>query len=372
MMSNYSDELFEKRDAIAALIEKQMLKKGINKSSLCKKTSISRPTLDKLLKGEITNKKNFDKHIDKIFQVLEIQPDSILKNNVKIRSIRSRLNISQQHISEATHIPMERLAEIEAGDKASLSEYRDIAACLGTSIRVLKSESVFESNTLGISSMFRDEENEFSSFWGHIGIQPMHKDKHFWFPISNKTRSDVFSNMDKQYVLIPCMNNNAILINSQSIKHICLLDEACDSPDNIDWDFNVSEGEIPPVVYESLEDYLYGFHENMSDTFLNYMEQIVRENGWSTDKLHELQETRFYFTDGTELTDIIELGEYENISDFIYNLLYFSDIDDLLPATLYCSNVDGAESIIPLNTVSMITIPLTDLEKSVLGIMDKE
>lgn len=371
MMSNYSDELFEKRDAIAALIEKQMLKKGINKSSLCKKTGISRPTLDKLLKGEITNKKSFDKHIDKIFQVLDIQPDSILKNNVKIRSIRSRLNISQQRISEATHIPMERLTEIEAGDEASLSEYRDIAACLGTSTSALKNESVFESTTLGMSSMFADDNTEFGSFWGHIGIQPIHKDKHIWLPISDKTSSEIYSNMDKMYMIIPCMNNKVVLINTHNIKHICLLDEACDSPDNIDWDRNVSEGEIPPVVYEALEDYLYDFHENMSEAFLNYMKRIVREQGWTADSLLKLKQTHFYFTDGSELTDNINLGEYENISDFVFSLLYFYDMNDLLPATLHYSNIVEAEHIIPLNNVSMITIPLTDLEKSILRLEEE-
>mgnify|MGYP004548347765 FL=1 len=36
---------------------------------VCREAGISRPTLDKMLLGNITNKTNYDKHLTKIMQV---------------------------------------------------------------------------------------------------------------------------------------------------------------------------------------------------------------------------------------------------------------------------------------------------------------
>ena len=116
-MTDHFDELFEKRGMIGAVIEREMENAGINKSRLCRETGISRPTLDKLLNGEITNKTNFDKHITKIFQTLKIRPENLLKKNIKIRAARSRMRLSQDYVSKATNIPIQRLKEIEAGEE---------------------------------------------------------------------------------------------------------------------------------------------------------------------------------------------------------------------------------------------------------------
>ena len=363
------DELFEKRSLVGTVIEKEMTNQGITKSGLCKEIGISRPTLDKILNGEVTNKKNFDKHIQKIFQFLNIRPDSLINRNVKIRAVRSHFNISQDHISKMTQIPLKRLEEIEAGAEATLSEYRDIAASLGSGIHSIKNESIFDSNSLGLDSMFLDENSEVSCFWGHIGIVPKGSDEYVWFPISGETRSTIYKQMDQPYLIIPCMNNTVILLNMKNTKKIFLLDEACDQPDNANWDNHVSDGEIPQVVYESLQDYFFGEHDDMSPSFLKLMDGITEQYGWSEDTLDELQMSRIFFSDGTDTEEHIEYGTYENITEFINCILFLEDMIDQLPETLYYSDMEGIESILPMCNVSMITMPMVELEDSLLKVL---
>ena len=53
------DDLFEKRSIVGSRLEELLHKQGITKARFCADAGISRPTLDKLLTGNITNKVNF-------------------------------------------------------------------------------------------------------------------------------------------------------------------------------------------------------------------------------------------------------------------------------------------------------------------------
>lgn len=66
------DELFEKRKLTGTKLKDYIRSNGFSKVSFCKKTEISRPTLDKILNGEIDSKSTFDKHLNKILTSLSI------------------------------------------------------------------------------------------------------------------------------------------------------------------------------------------------------------------------------------------------------------------------------------------------------------
>ena len=374
-MENTIDKLFENRDAVGARIQREMQNSGVTKSKLCKDTGISRPTLDKLLAGEITNKKNFDKHIDKIFRYLNIDLDKVAIRPVNIRSIRNRLHLSPEYISKATGISQERLLEIESGTEATISEYRDIAACLGTSTRALKNESFFENTTLGMESMFTDApddpENQFSAFWGHIGVLPLGDNKNKWYPISGNTRDRIYHSMHKPFIVVPCMNNRVLLLNMKNIKKLYLLDEALDAPDNTNWDPSVSEGEIPLVVYEAMDDYFFN-QDNLSDKFIAYMDELVKSYGWTdTSSYRLLHTTTLYFNDGQIETDQIEFGDYESLTDliaFAYEDLFY----DEYPNVVYFSEIEDQEHILPLNNISMIECPLLKVEEAIFKTFEEE
>lgn len=81
------DELFDMRKIAGARLKDYIRSNGFSKVSFCKKTDISRPTLDKLLNGEICSKSTFDKHMDKIFKSLNITPDILMEFSDRKHSV---------------------------------------------------------------------------------------------------------------------------------------------------------------------------------------------------------------------------------------------------------------------------------------------
>lgn len=72
------DDLFEMRKLAGAKLKDYIRSNGFSKVSFCKRTEISRPTLDKILNGEIDSKSTFDKHFTKILTSLSIEPDVLM------------------------------------------------------------------------------------------------------------------------------------------------------------------------------------------------------------------------------------------------------------------------------------------------------
>ena len=81
------DELFEMRKLTGIKLKDYIRGNGFSKVSFCKKTEISRPTLDKILNGEIDSKSTFDKHLNKIFTSLSISPDTLMGFSIKMQSV---------------------------------------------------------------------------------------------------------------------------------------------------------------------------------------------------------------------------------------------------------------------------------------------
>ena len=59
-------DLFDKRSVVGAKLEDLLVERSFTKAAFCKECGISRPTLDKLLAGNITSMANFEKHMQKI------------------------------------------------------------------------------------------------------------------------------------------------------------------------------------------------------------------------------------------------------------------------------------------------------------------
>lgn len=72
------NNLFEQRCLVGKKLKDILRNYGFSKVSFSKKADISRPTLDKILNGEIDNKSTFDKHLHKILSVLNMTVDELL------------------------------------------------------------------------------------------------------------------------------------------------------------------------------------------------------------------------------------------------------------------------------------------------------
>lgn len=72
------DELFEQRSLVASKLKDCIRDLGYTKFSFASKVNISRPTLDKLLNGNIDNKSSFDRHLQKILKLLNMTVEDLL------------------------------------------------------------------------------------------------------------------------------------------------------------------------------------------------------------------------------------------------------------------------------------------------------
>ena len=374
-------DLFDMRSVVGAKLEEALSERGYSKSKFCKMCGISRPTVDKILSGNLTSKANFEKHLSKALDTLSLTPDMLLGNakNVytKAREIRTILHIKEEDIAKATSITLLRLREIEAGDSATKAELRDIAACLGTSTNCIDGTYFFPPQVsrpeliLDVYSGDRDR-NVMSGFWGHVGIQPVHSDTFLWFPITDKTHDIICERMEKCRLIVPCMNNKLLYVNLQNINNIVLLEDTCDAPEFANWDPAIGEGEIPLVVYETLEDFLYYTDidqvppaDEISPALFRYMKDLIDEEKWTKEDITKVtQEIVIRYSDGRLLTNSIDLDNDNGIVDQIEMVYAFGEPAVNEKYTYFC---DYNEAITYINTdnISVIELPLVQTESAI-------
>lgn len=345
------------------------------KTDLCKKVGVSRPTLDKLLAGTLTNKTNYEKHIEKILNYLEITPDMLLGNTIyrqnRTRRIRNMIGITTEEISQMTGISLERLQRMERGEGGTLAEFRDVAMCLSTSTNVLSGRYFFEPQigTLDIRIPDEDYEEELSGFWGHVGILLDNSEEYCWYPITVNARSLILRMMEAKRLVIPCMNNKVLLLCMENVKEIVLLDDAGNAPVEMNWDSTVSCGEIPLVVYEALEDYLLFLWEDeecqFSNKMKNCLENIIEDKKWSEEDIRQiLAETCIYYASGRKETVYIDFRNRESLSSSIIEIYDFEETEDSKDI-LFFTEENSVEHIINMKKVSMIELPLLQVENAI-------
>lgn len=90
------DTLFEQRQLVGNKLKDCIRDSGFTKISFSQKTDISRPTLDHLLSGTINSKSTFDKHLQKILNVLNMTADQLLSYNSgrEIRKVEAVYSIN--------------------------------------------------------------------------------------------------------------------------------------------------------------------------------------------------------------------------------------------------------------------------------------
>lgn len=380
------DDLFEKRSIVGSRLEELLHKQGITKARFCADAGISRPTLDKLLTGNITNKVNFSNHMEKVFHCLSMTPDMFMGNiqnpYIKAKSLRSALRIKMSEICRATGISSERFLEIESGAEASMAELRDIAFCLGVGVNSLLGESIFEPQVAVLADIIHLPKGaggaQISGFWGHIGILPVHSKEYLWYPISTNTRSLVYHMQDKERMIVPCMDNKLLYLNMRNVNSIVLLDEACDQPGFTSWDSNVNCGEIPQVVYESLEDYFYysDFEnepdpEKISPKFMAAMKQITEKMNWDEDIVYDVTNSMtIHYVHGDAVTTSVDFDYSDSLAGEIETAYVFEDYDSGEKMFVY-HDLDGAEIMINTDNVSVIELPLSKIEDEINRIYDE-
>lgn len=372
------EDLFDMRSVVGARLEEILEEKGYTKAELYKNTKVSRPTIDKILAGTITSKKNYENHMEKIMNFLKITPDILLGNKVcgnnSIREIRNLIRFSTKEMACKTGISIKRLRQIEAGEEATTAELRDIAVQLFTSTRILKGEYFFEPQVGEMDALLKHEnkENVIGGFWGHVGILLKGTSKYHWFPITGNEKERICEQMNQQQLVISCMNNKVLYLYLPNVVEITFSDFDCDIPCNKDWDPSVDCGETPLAFYEALEDYEeYQFMEpeekakfispNLERILNVYVEKehLTDEHIWSL-----LNDSMIHYISGRN--DLVRINfDTDTISDQIA-MVYGYEMDEIDDNFLYFTNeLDKSEVFVNIKSISMIEVPLLKIEKAI-------
>ena len=362
---NGIDTLLDKRSVAGARLEDLLTEREYTKSGFCKACGMSKPTLDKILSGMIGSVADYEKHMRKILDYLNITPDVLIGNAVlpysRVRQLRSILHIKKEEIAEAINVSIDRLGEIEAGASMTKAELRDLALSLGTSSHCILGQNVFSLQTTVLDDIVgdsKDDDAQLSGFWGHIGIMP--------------------TNSTEYILVIPCMNNKLLYLNLTKIKSVVLLEDACDAPYNYNWDPTVGEGEIPLVVYEVLDDYFFDVAENdLHDTeyspkLQEHLNMLIKEEKWTEEDAHEMiYGIRIRYADGSivdntmEMRNVAAYGAVSDLADVAESLYIYGDS---VEPQEYISFTDwnGAATCLNKNEVSVIEMPLITVEKMII------
>ncbi len=337
---------------------------------------ISRPTLDKLIAGDVTNKINFEKHMTKLLAFLSVTPNELLGGidnpYNQARNLRDILHLNLEELSHKSGVSIENLKKIEAGENVPLADLRDVAMMLGTSVLGLLGNNYFQTTVNSFSYIINENAQTIRSvggFWGYFGILLNGQSKYKWFPITAFTRNLICQNTDNEYMVVPCMDNSLLIINNKNIKEIALLDDCCDEPVDMDWDYNGSSGGIPKVIYEAFDDY-YGYKEcgiklsdcNMSPEFAMMMNKFVASNNIDLDAFnHKLNSITVIYADGS----VKEHGftYYEDCEAFC-DIRYLYETGNLLGnSMLSFEDDDELNFFVNMKNVSMIKLPLAKTEE---------
>ena len=365
------NDLFNFRNVVGCKLTQIIDKRGYTKSGVCTGAGISRPTLDKLLNGDVTNKINFEKHLSKLLAYLSLSPGELMGGIANpftgAKHLRQAYRLDLSELSQMTGLSIEELQKIEAGEEVPLEDLRDVAACLGTSVRGVLGNGYFQTQISTMDLLFPNDPTTINSpggFWGHLGILLNGQQKYLWFPITAYTRNLIDQNRTEKYWAIPCMDNSLLIINCANIAALTLLDDACDQPADMDWDYTVSNGEIPNVVYETFNDYLEYKNSDgsptdfgLSKTLADAIEDLIAKEKIDPEKFcADLYTATILFANGRTQTLALSDDDSDDLAITVSQIYESGELfgEDLVEI----DSLDGTETLINFKNISMIKFPL--------------
>ena len=378
------NDLFNSREVVGCKLNQIIDSHKYTKSGVCTGAGISRPTLDKLLNGEITNKTNFEKHLSKLLAFLSLTPSELMGGIANpftdSRTLRNALHLDLQQLSQRCGLPINELQKIEAGEDVPLAELRDVAFCLGTGVTGVLGDGFFQTQISDMDYFVKNDPTTIHSpggFWGHLGILVQGQPKYLWFPITAYTRQLIDQTCNEKYMAIPCMDNSLLLINCKKVEELVLLDEACDGPANMDWDRTVSEGEIPTVVYEAFDDYMEHKYAKvtpadcgLSPALAAAIDHIIATYKIDCDTFaSKLDTATIMFSSGRVKEHCIDGDRSDDLIIAVQQIYETGDV--LGDKIILMESVDGSEIFINFNNISMIKLPLALVETSIKTLMDE-
>lgn len=119
--------VFENRRQFSYKLQQLMVERSYTKARFCEEVGISRPTLDKLLSGNVTSLATFEKHVNKIADCLGINPRDMVRE-IRIESeapndrylmhiVSEKYNDIEDFVNAAKNIDVINISSYNDGEK---------------------------------------------------------------------------------------------------------------------------------------------------------------------------------------------------------------------------------------------------------------
>ena len=358
-------DLFEKRVIVGRKIKKYMEDKSINKSILCEMAGISRPTLNKMLIGEIANRKTFETHLGKIFSILKVEPEEMLgdKSLVFVERLGQFFtrNLTPQNVAEEIGISEDKIISWLNGDSMpSDYELSNLAYYLGTSAKHLTSEFYVALESSRTEYSFKNSEeccsDRFSGYWGHIAIQLTGEEKMRMYPISTATYNHCYKCLQyKKYTCFPTLNNRFVMINQDNIEYVVFLDDACDDYENAE--VTADDAPLPQELYTCLSKY-FNKEESLSSEMIKEVEGFLEGYGWDEDTFWEKTHPVFIKLKSGYSFSCIP-SDYDSIA-YDFDLEYNDELEEDL--SIIIPDISGGDLFIKKANIALLDAPLQEIE----------
>ena len=167
------------------------------------------------------------------------------------------------------------------------------------------------------------------------------------------------------------MDNSLLLINCDKIEELVLLDEACGSPVDMDWDSTVSEGEIPAVVYEAFDDYMTykdvgdtPSHYDLSALLVGAIDHIIDICQIDSEAFaSKLNTATIMFSNGRIQHLTLSYDVSDSLATAVQQIYEMGELLDNSIITIEAC--DEVEALINFKNISMIQLPLAKIERGI-------
>ena len=380
--------LFDARSTVAVRLGEVIKKGGYTKSGVCADTGISRPTLDKLLHGELAHQQNFEKHIEKLLNYFKMTPNELLGGmNTGLDwngSLRQELRIDLENLSHVSGVSIENLNKIEASEDVSLADLRDVAFCLGTSVNGVRGKGYFQTQIASSGESTSSSPATVPSlkrYWGHLGLRLVGQAQFLWFPITEYTERMVKQITSKKFMVVECMNNSLLLIRRDAVEEINLLPKESKRSSAMDWDSSVNMGTIPAVVYEAFEDYMSYKGKctdpatfNLSEKMITAMDALMAKEKLDPDDFaRDLKKATIFYPNGKEQSYELDFNSLDDAASLIFLIKNWYEYNNLLERDLlrlHCGR--GMDTFINLENTAMMKLPFALVERLILAGIGQE
>lgn len=273
-----------------------------------------------------------------------------------LKTLRDIRNLSQANLAKATGLSVSQIQLWESGKQSpSSKELQDLAFYFGCNVQDLINSEKSSEIKIPINTYYllTDRERE-DGFWGHIGITLSNDIQTKWYPITIGEYRRAWAALQNQessneWLVVDTLNNRILLLNSEKINRIWLLDDAQDGPD---------EWAIPEDGYTGNPSEFYNaidqFHSEDNELDLSEPLQKACEN--FTDLLDIDMETAVEFIYYTHIhTSDGEKISYwvndEQLADLIITL------DNTRPPPLINLSCDHFDCFYPRRLITLIDMP---------------